>query len=273
MKKKATVYDRDLGLEAYRFQGIAQPFPNHFHEHYVIGLMEGGQRTLSCKGREYAVGPGSVLLFGPGDAHACAQRGGEMLDYRGLSVSRASMLRWTDRRKLPGFSANAVQDGALAHALRKLHELVMDGAESFEKEEALLLLLSGLLRKYGQTAAPVVPDCRREAEQARTFLEERYAERISLDQICGYVGLSKSTLLRSFARAWGVTPYRYLESLRINAAQRLLAQGMSLPETALRAGFFDQSHFTNCFTRLTGLSPGLYRDMFRDKAEGFTKEE
>lgn len=87
-----------------------------------------------------------------------------MLDYRGLSVSQASMLNWTaetaGRRALPGFSANAVQDGALAHALRKLHGLVMDGAGGFEKEEALLLLLSGLLRKYGQTAAPGVPDLR-----------------------------------------------------------------------------------------------------------------
>ena len=47
MKKgtKTIVYDSDLGLEAYYFEGIAQPFPNYFHEHYVIGLMEGGTRT------------------------------------------------------------------------------------------------------------------------------------------------------------------------------------------------------------------------------------
>lgn len=60
-----------------------------------------------------------------------------MLDYRGLSVSQASMLNWTaetaGRRALPGFSANAVQDGALAHALRKLHGLVMDGAGALRR--------------------------------------------------------------------------------------------------------------------------------------------
>ena len=46
MKKeiRTVVYDEDLRLEAYRFVGIVQPFPNHFHEHYVIGFV-GGRGT------------------------------------------------------------------------------------------------------------------------------------------------------------------------------------------------------------------------------------
>ena len=43
---RTVVYDAQLRLEAYRFAGIVQPFPNHFHEHYVLGLVEEGQRTL-----------------------------------------------------------------------------------------------------------------------------------------------------------------------------------------------------------------------------------
>ena len=34
------MYDEELRIEAYRFEGIAQPLPNHFHEHYVIGFVE-----------------------------------------------------------------------------------------------------------------------------------------------------------------------------------------------------------------------------------------
>ncbi len=49
MKKevRTVVYDEGLGVEAYRFEGIVQPFPNHFHEYYVIGLVEDGARALS----------------------------------------------------------------------------------------------------------------------------------------------------------------------------------------------------------------------------------
>ena len=44
---RTVVYDDELRIEAYRFEGIVQPFPNHFHEHYVIGFVEDGQRVLS----------------------------------------------------------------------------------------------------------------------------------------------------------------------------------------------------------------------------------
>jgi drug/metabolite transporter (DMT)-like permease len=41
MKKetRTVVYDDELRMEAYRFEGIVQPFPNHFHEYYVIGIL------------------------------------------------------------------------------------------------------------------------------------------------------------------------------------------------------------------------------------------
>ena len=77
--------------------------------------------------------------------------------------------------------------------------------------------------------------------------------------------MSKSALLRAFAREKGVTPYRYLENLRVGAAKRLLEQGVPPAEAALRTGFSDQSHFTNYFSRFIGLAPGAYREMFLDK--------
>ena len=42
MKKetRTVVYDEELRVEAYRFQGIARPLPNHFHEYYVIGFKD-----------------------------------------------------------------------------------------------------------------------------------------------------------------------------------------------------------------------------------------
>lgn len=65
MKKeiRTVVYDESLRIEAYRFEGIVQPFPNHFHEHYVIGFVENGERSLSCRNIDYTIGQGSVDLL------------------------------------------------------------------------------------------------------------------------------------------------------------------------------------------------------------------
>ena len=270
MKKevRTVVYDDELRIEAYRFEGIVQPFPNHFHEYYVIGFMEDGERVLSCKDQEYAITKGDVLLFNPGDSHACVQSDGGTLDYRGFNITREVMLNLaeevTGRREPLGFSHNVISDKEVTCSLRPLHELVMKGSPEFGKEEHLLLLISLLIQRYGHPFESGVPECREEIEQACRIMERHYTERICLEQMCRCVGLSKSTLLRSFTRAKGITPYRYLENIRVGNAKKLLEQGVPPVEAALQTGFSDQSHFTNCFTRFIGLAPGIYRNIFRD---------
>ena len=119
MKKeiRTVVYDDELRIEAYRFEGIVQPFPNHFHEHYVIGFVENGERCLSCRNKEYTIEQGSVLLFNPGDNHACVQSDNGTLDYRGFNISKEVMLdlseEVTGKRQLPGFPRNVVCDEEL----------------------------------------------------------------------------------------------------------------------------------------------------------------
>ena len=57
---------------------------------------------------------------------------------------------------------------------------------------------------------------------------------IYLDQICHLEGLSKSTLLRAFTKSKGVTPYSYLQNIRIGEAKKLLEQGLPPVEAALQ---------------------------------------
>ena len=268
---RTVVYDDDLRIEAYRFEGIVQPFPNHFHEYYVIGFVEDGERCLSCKNREYTISRGNAVLFNPGDNHSCVQSDDGTLDYRGLNISKEVMLNLaeevTGKRELPGFSRNVIYDEEVPCYLRPLHEMVMNGSVEFEKEEDLLLLLSLLIQKYGQPFESCIPECRNEIERACAFINQHFTEHIYLDQICRHVGLSKSTLLRAFTKSRGVTPYRYLENIRIGAAKKLLEQGVAPIDAALQTGFSDQSHFTNYFNRFIGLAPGIYRDIFLEKQE------
>lgn len=264
-ESRTAVYDRALGVEAYRFRGLSRPFPNHFHEHYVIGLVEEGRRILTCRNQTYVIEPGTLLLFSPGDSHGCIENGGA-LDYRGLNLSRETVLELAEEavgwRGLPDFAANVLLDQEAACRFQLLHERVMSGTEGLGKEEGLLQLFARLFQICGQRPAPFP---RKAVEQACAFMERRLGQRVTLDQLCREAGLSRSALLRAFAKEKGVTPYRYLENLRISEARKLLEQGVPPAEAALRTGFSDQSHFTNCFSRFIGLSPGAYQDIFRGR--------
>lgn len=101
---------------------------------------------------------------------------------------------------------------------RTLHELILSRSREFEKEEALLLLLSRLFERCALPfAAPQPP--RGEIDAVCAFMQRHFAERITLDRLCRCAHLSKSTLLRAFTREKGVTPYRYLEAVRIGEAK------------------------------------------------------
>lgn len=273
MKKevRTIVYDETLKIEAYRLEGIVQPFPNHFHEYYVIGYIESGERYLSCKGKEYIVSSGNIVLFNPNDNHACRQNDGGTLDYRGLNIPKATMLNLieeiTGKHEVFRFSQNVIIDDEICCYVKTLHEMISNGETDFIKEEQLLFMMANLFQKYGQPFEESNLECRKEVEKACEFMEDNFSKRIYLEQICKHAGLSKSTLLRVFTKEKGITPYRYLETIRINKAKKMLEQGTSPIETAILTGFSDQSHFTNYFNDFIGVAPGIYRNIFVQKNE------
>lgn len=283
MKKeiRTICYDEELRIEAYRLEGIVQTFPNHFHEYYVIGYIEGGRRFLSCKNVEYNLDKGDIVLFNPGDNHTCMQIDDRALDYRGINVPKSAMLdlveEVTGERVEIKFNKSVIFDQELACYLREIHEMIMSCSNEFEKEENLLIIISLLVDKYSEPfnkgALEYTVKSGEEIEKVCKFLNEHYTERICLEQICKCSGLSKSTLLRGFTKLKGVTPYRYLENIRINKAKQLLERGVSLVEAANQTGFCDQSHFTNYFNRFIGVSPGVYRDIFKERALNNKTEE
>lgn len=249
---RTIVYDDELQTEAYSLNGFIRAFPNRFHEYYVFGLIEGGKRLLSCKNEEYQLKKNDIVVFNPGDNHACRPMGNDSLDYRGVNIPKETMLKLTQQitgeARLPVFSSNVIYDEEIANWIRSLHQLMITESHEFEKEEIFLFLISYLLQKYGLTLEEEITNYSVEIEKVCAYMQEHYAKRISLDELCNYIGMSKSTLLRVFTKCKGVTPYCYLENVRIGKAKELLEQGVALSEVASQTGFSNQSHFTNYFS-------------------------
>lgn len=274
---RTVCYDEELKIEAYQLEGIVQSFPNHFHEYYVIGFIENGERYMSCKNVDYTIRKGHIVLFNPKDNHSCTQLDGNTFSYRGFNIETNVMLdlveEVTGERALPKFHQNVVFDEELSEYLLPLHKMVMDGVNDFEKEEHLLVMMTMLLRRYSKPFQAGQLECSSEIEKACAYLHTHYQEHIYLEQLCKEVGLSKSSILRGFTKYKGITPYRYLVTIRVNEAKKLLEQGLAPIEVANQTGFVDQSHFTNFFTNFIGIAPGIYRDIFLKKETNKEKAE
>ncbi|MEN6635656.1 MAG: AraC family transcriptional regulator [Clostridiaceae bacterium] len=262
-------YDPELMVEAYQFQGVMQAFPNHFHEHYVIGFIERGHRNLKVRGTCHLTAPGDLLLFNPGENHACEAHDGQPLDYRCINIEPAVMAKaaleifGTETQAL--FQQSVVFHSELIGDLRDLHGMILRGERGVQKEERFYFLLAQLLRDYAQSGErEPAPERRAEVRAVCDYLAVNAAEQISLDKLSEIAGLSKYHLLRAFTKETGITPYSYLETIRIDRAKSLLRQGILPAEAALASGFSDQSHFSNAFKRFIGLTPGQYRRVFAE---------
>lgn len=269
-EERNAVYDKFLQIEAYSLKGIAQPFPMHFHEYYVIGFIESGSRRLLCNGREYSAKSGDILLFNPNDRHACTQDGNGFLDYRAMNISTEVMERIaeevTGTKALPKFGSCVINEREIFCSLKKLFGMIFEDGDDFEREELLFLAFSQLLSNLSVNGSPQKEyECSLEIEDICTYMGEHFSEKISIGDLCKLTALSKAALIRSFTKEKGISPYRYLENIRLGAAKKLLEKGVSPVETAIETGFADQSHFTNFFKDYIGLTPRQYANIFNDR--------
>lgn len=266
-EERTVCFDRELKIEAYRFKGIMQKFPNHFHEHYVIGFIEKGQRYLSCKNKEYTTSTGDLLLFNPFDSHTCEQIDDKVHDYRCINIKpeimKKTVFEITGKNYLPKFNQPVIFRSELVPLLQELHYIIMEEELDFKKEELFFFLIEQLIEEHTEpNLQSNLENTNIEIQAVCDYLENNYAEHIILDELSTIAGMNKYSLLRNFTKLKGITPYRYLENIRVNKAKKLLEKGVEPIDAAIQTGFVDQSHFTNFFKNFIGLTPKQYQNIF-----------
>ncbi|GAB3716555.1 GlxA family transcriptional regulator [Nocardiopsis oceani] len=70
-------------------------------------------------------------------------------------------------------------------------------------------------------------------------IDARYTEPLRLTDLAASAGVSERTLTRAFARATGLTPLRYQQSLRVERAEQLIGGGSTVESAARAVGFQD----------------------------------
>ena len=96
--------------------------------------------------------------------------------------------------------------------------------------------------------------------QAKEFLDESFAQPLTLSAIAGAVGVHPVYLANSFRRHYRCSVGEYLRRRRVEfACHKISTTKDSLAGIALAAGFANQSHFSRIFKQVTGLTPAQYR--------------
>ena len=149
---------------------------------------------------------------------------------------------------------------------RKLFEIL----ETIEKnpissQDQVALLLLQHIQKLSSCLNSNVEE-NAAAYAMKQYIEEHLTEPLSIDNLAGYVHLSRSRALHLYKDVYHTTPYRYYFSLKIELSLSLLTRtSLSISEIAKQLGFNDCQHFSSSFKKFYGIPLLQYRKAAQSK--------
>lgn len=97
-------------------------------------------------------------------------------------------------------------------------------------------------------------------KEIKKLFDNEYYKDYSLDFLEETFGKNKYRISREFTSAYNVSPFKYLNSVRINEAKKLLLNSeLNIRETGYEVGIKNTNHFISLFKKETGTTPLSFR--------------
>ncbi len=254
----------------------------HAHEAVQLLLPLTPLAVVGGAGRTTVVHPGTIHITGPLELRSARSIDGRPFTTRIILVAPSVLTPSGARpvrtyvaasRSVPSVPDNAeiltdlvVRDRDRYARLMTLFDALRRPVMTLDCESQLVECIAELLRRQSDTASTSSARGARPPAgvvRARDHLRANPVQNVTLDELATVSALSKFYLLRSFYRAYGLTPHGYQMQLRLARARKLLNEGRPLSHVTYDAGFADQSHLTRRFAAFYGLTPARYARQLR----------
>ncbi|MBW4617304.1 MAG: AraC family transcriptional regulator [Desmonostoc vinosum HA7617-LM4] len=125
-------------------------------------------------------------------------------------------------------------------------------------------LVVHLLRHYAESIEIVTSEnrnlTRTQLQQAIDYIHTHLNRDLSLVELASVVNISPTYFASLFKQAMGISPHQYVIGQRVEQAKLMLSKtDLAIADIALQVGFSSQSHLTQQFKRLTGMTPKQIR--------------
>ena len=233
----------------------AAPSLHHYHEGYEIYYLFNGYRAMAVEGKEYMLRPGDLLLLPPGLGHQ--SRAVEDMPQNHVVVNVETdfleqLLKQADVPEMP----------QLLNGKERVLRL--------PSNQQFMLMLVFLLRNLSCEITHMSQNGHKrknDIEQVAAFIEEHYADPVTLGGMAKIFMTNPCALSRSFKRYMGVPPISYLNRVRIQAAKELIENSdLSLTQVCSRVGYESLTYFGRVFKEFTGVTPSQFRRQVRSRA-------
>lgn len=218
-----------------------------------------GQGTVVLNGKEYLAKEGDIYLLPSGCAHlyySDKTYPWEKLWFNVRGTLPNLLLQEYNPRNLVVFS-----DAGGREYFEKIHEIGRGSEYSGEeKNRKIALILHELLQHlYGKFYSRE-QHWTKETKLMKEYLDDHITSNVSLKELGDLVYLSESQVVRKFKREIGKTPHEYCLDIKLEQAEKFLANTcLRVKEISNYLGFCDEHYFSYIFKKKTGKTPLEYR--------------
>lgn len=254
-------------------------FPLHWHEEMEIIYVQDGTICAAVRNTEYLVSKGEFVLIHPQTIHAIKQHNDDSAVYFNI-LFRFSMLEsgsddicrehyfepiYSRKLLMPEFiGANHPLNARITPLIQRLLVDPRDRRYSDELiiKARLFEIMHGILRycmpsDKNRAYEDVIYE---KLKQSLRYLEENFAESITVGDIAAVSNYSASHFEKLFKELTGHSFTQYLKNYRLEqAADRIKTESAKISDIATACGFSNLSYFSRAFYQKYGMTPSDYR--------------
>lgn len=267
MLEKYTFSQHDLTDITVIKCGTEDCMPGHcwgpgVRSHFVLHLIISGKGKFRTVDREYNLTQGDIFLISPDTiAEYMADESDPWsyvwIGFRGLIADSLCREAGLHSRQPIGKSEHVDKLVDIIRSMLKFSS----GARQHELMRIALLyqFFSDLIDQNSHTFSSIETRQEEYLRQAIRYIENNYADEITVRAIASHVGLDRSYLYSLFQRYLKITPKAYLTRYRMTKAGELLRTSLTIGEVAHSVGYSDPLLFSKAFKREKGKTPSNYR--------------
>lgn len=249
---------------------------NHSHDSYEIYYMRAGERYYFIKDRSYHVKKGDLVLIQPNVLHKTMEANSP--HHERILINFKDYFMEPMYRSILEDLFDVFEEGPILHP--DARELIMIesivekmlreqrqteyGTEGYVRlllGELLLLIYRHIQHSDSRSKNSEHPtSLHRKVSDIVKYINEHFREPMSLKELSGHFHISPYYLCRIYKEVTGFGVIEYVNSLRVQEAQKLLkSTKMSVTGITEQVGFDSSTHFGRIFKSACGMSPLQYR--------------
>lgn len=240
----------------------------HTHGCAELFFITDGHGSFRTQDSEFPVSIRDLIIINTNIPHTELSQWDSPLEYIVLGVENLETMAGAE-----GYTMLHLHHGwdELMSCLHLMLREAHDAQPGFE--DACRSLLKVVLIRLGRQGEAALANqaaggrASRECDLVRRYIDNHFKEDLKLDQLAELAHLNKFYLAHAFRQEFGTSPINYLISRRIAESRFLLREtDHNLSLIAQIVGFSSPSYFSQCFSRVEGVTPMEYRKRRRSGA-------